>query len=174
MSNRWKSNSRNESGAFLKRFKTELIVGFILGAIPLLIHSTSQAELQAILQSLLASAPIISHGFCLLTIYIAVCIHKKIHRLKSDRMRERFEVIYKVTAEVGTSFLTLLRTGLGAIVGFLMIAPFMEDVPISLNHWLTTLMLCLITLLFSASVSLLHDFLMTRPTRSHPKNHIRL
>ena len=89
-------------------------------------------------------------------------------------MRERFEVIYKVTAEVGTSFLTLLRTGLGAIVGFLMIAPFIEDVPISLNHWLTTLMLCLMTLMFSASISLLHDFLMTRPTRSHPKNYIRL
>jgi len=174
MSNRWKSNSRNESGAFRRRFKTELIVGFILGAIPLLVHSTSQAELQAILQSLLASTPIVSHAACLLTIYIAVCIHKKIHRLKSDRMRERFEVIYKVTAEVGTSFLTLLRTGLGAIVGLLMIAPFMEDVPISLNHWLTTLMLCLMTLVFSASVSLLHDFLMTRPSRSHPKNHIRL
>ena len=174
MSNRWKNNSRNESGAFLRRFKIELIVGFILGAIPLLVHSTSQAELQALLQSLMACAPIVSHGFCLLTIYIAVCIHKKIHRLKSDRMRERFEVIYKVTAEVGTSFLTLLRTGLGAIVGFLMIAPFIEDVPISLNHWLTTLMLCFMTLVFSASVSLLHDFLMTRPTRSHPKNHIRL
>ena len=89
---------------FSGALKSKTVVGFILGAIPLLIHSTSQAELQAILQSLLASAPIISHGFCLLTIYIAVCIHKKIHRLKSDRMRERFEVIYKVTAEVGTSF----------------------------------------------------------------------
>ncbi|QAY84340.1 hypothetical protein CUN61_10205 [Pseudomonas arsenicoxydans] len=174
MSNRWKSNSRKDSGVFLRRFKTELIVGFILGAVPLLINSTNQAELQAILQSLLASAPILNHAGCLLTIYVAVCIHKKIHRLKSDRMRDRFEMIYKVTAEVGTSFLTLLRTGLGAIVGFLMIAPFMDEAPISLNHWLSTALYCAMTLVFSASVSLLHDFLMTRPTRSHPKNHIRL
>ncbi|MNR16621.1 hypothetical protein D3C85_1332330 [compost metagenome] len=63
MSNRWKNNSRNESGAFLRRFKIELIVGFILGAIPLLVHSTSQAELQALLQSLMACASIVAMVF---------------------------------------------------------------------------------------------------------------
>lgn len=163
-----------DSGRFLRRFRTELIVGFLLGTLPLLLHSTRSSELHTMFQSLLASTPIIDHAICLLMAYSLVCLHKKLYRLKTDRMRERFEALYQVTAEVGTSFLTLLRTGLGAIVGFLIVAPFMEVEPIALKQWLANVALGVMTLVLWAWVSMLHDFLMPQPVRSQAKNHIRL
>lgn len=174
MSNRWQSNSYADFGRFLRRFRTELIVGFLLGTVPLLMHSTRPSELHAMLRALLTSTPVIDHAVCLLLIYSLVCLHKKLYRLKTDRMRERFESVYQVTAEVGTSFLTLLRTGLGAIVGFLIIAPFIEVEPVALKQWLANAVLGIMTLVLSAWVSLLHDFLLPQPSRAHVKNHIRL
>lgn len=174
MSNGLQKNSYTDVGRFLRRFKTELIVGFLLGTIPLLLHSTRPSELHSMFQSLLASTQVIDHAVCLLMVYSVVCLHKKLYRLKTDRMRDRFEAIYQVTAEVGTSFLTLLRTGLGAIVGFLVIAPFVEIEPIALSQWLANVVLGVMTLVLSAWVSLLHDFLLPQPAHRHPKNHIRL
>ncbi|RMT99166.1 hypothetical protein ALP37_04204 [Pseudomonas amygdali pv. sesami] len=168
------NNLKTESIAYVKKLPTELIVGFLLGTIPILEYSSTEKEIDDAFSMLLAPEALIKHYFTLLIPYLLVCALKFALRFRSDAAVESFRFIYKIFAEVGASFLTMLRTGLGALIGFYAVVLFKNTVQLLPNQHLDVIGYIIMTLMFSGALSILHDFLAAAGKNIDNKNPIKL
>ncbi|RMQ42017.1 hypothetical protein ALP86_03003 [Pseudomonas amygdali pv. mori] len=168
------NNLKTESIAYVKKLPTELIVGFLLGTIPILEYSSTEKEIDDAFSMLLAPEALIKHYFTLLIPYLLVCALKFALRFRSDAAVESFRFIYKIFAEVGASFLTMLRTGLGALIGFYAVVLFKNTVQLLPNQHLDVIGYIIMTLMFSGALSILHDFLEAAGKNIDNKNPIKL
>src|SRR5690606_38566662 len=104
------------------------------------------------------------YGILLLALILLTAFKWKL-RFMSNTVQNILVWVLKIAAEVGTSFLTALRTGLGAMLGFMIVWHTAEPETLTLGNWLGLLILFASTLFITGVISLLHDAIqhMNRP-----------
>ncbi|QYX49419.1 hypothetical protein K3F43_07925 [Pseudomonas tussilaginis] len=113
------NKTKIECYEFLSKLKTEIPLPILQGSLPVIIFSRKESDVDAILGGLLAGDQLIKYSFYLLIPYAIVLLVKWGIRLSFDSSREKFEYLHLLISEVGTGFLTISRTGLGATIGCL-------------------------------------------------------
>ncbi|WP_369990572.1 hypothetical protein [Pseudomonas xanthosomatis] len=103
----------------LRKLKTEIPLPLLQGAIPVILFSNTEDDVDAILGSLLAGGQLIKYSCYLLAPYAVVLIARFALRLSFDSSREKLEYIHDLISEVGNWFLTISRTAVGAAMGCL-------------------------------------------------------
>ncbi|WP_152419913.1 hypothetical protein [Stutzerimonas stutzeri] len=152
-----KSNFKQEIKMISAKLPNEILVGLLLGGIPAIANSGTRESFRKIFDALLTSEPLIAWYGILLLVLLSLTIFKWKFRFMSNLAQSIMIHMLKVAAEVGTSFLTALRTGLGAMLGFMIIWHTAEPETLTIGNWIGLLILFASTLFMTGVVSLLHD-----------------
>jgi len=112
-------STKSEFFEYISKLKTEIPLAILLGAAPIVVFSRKESDVDEILGGLLAGDQLIKYYFYLFFPYALVLLIKLGIRLSFDSSREKFEYIHSLISEVGTGFLTISRTGVGAAMGCL-------------------------------------------------------
>jgi hypothetical protein len=160
-----KSSFKQELKMLSAKLPSEIFVGFLLGGIPAIANSETRESFKKIFDALLTAEPLITwYGILLLALILLTAFKWKL-RFMSNTVQNILVWVLKIAAEVGTSFLTALRTGLGAMLGFMIVWHTAEPETLTLGNWLGLLILFASTLFITGVISLLHDAIqhMNRP-----------
>jgi len=166
-----RSNFKQDSIALLRQLPSEWAIAFLLGALPLWLFSHTQKDVDEIVQGLLAIGPLIEYSAYLIAPYGLVFLIKYGVRFRSEKNMWIFEFTHKVIAEVGTGFLTITRTGLGAVFGTLLIGLSSEIITISTQQIASLLVMIFSLTLANCAFALGKDTLIEhtiRPVSSNP------
>jgi hypothetical protein len=117
--NKKANNFKKEMTALISKLPSEWLFAFLLGTLPTLLFSSNEKDVDDIVQGLLASGPLIQYSAYLIAPYALAFFIKYAIRFSSDKSRGIFNFIHKIIIEIGTGFLTITRTGLGAVFGVL-------------------------------------------------------
>ncbi|MDF3242417.1 hypothetical protein [Pseudomonas veronii] len=166
-------NFKSELPQFSYKLMTELLLGIIIGAIPVWVNASSKQELEDTINGLLAIKQLINHASFLLIPYTVICLYSFAYNRKTDTGARRFNYIHKITTEVGTNLLAIIRAGLGAMFGYLTISAFTEMGAKSTAEFATTASYLLFTLILCTGISLFHDILTPKSRTSLYKNELK-
>ncbi|SEU04579.1 hypothetical protein SAMN03159512_04750 [Pseudomonas sp. NFR09] len=166
-------NFKIELPQFATKLITELLLGIIIGSIPVWINSRSKEGFEATINGLLAVKQLSDHASFLLIPYTVICIYSFAFTRKTEWGARRFNYIHKITSEVGTNLLAIVRAGLGAMFGYLTASAFTEFGAKSNTEYVTTALYLVFTLIFCAAVSLFHDTLTPQKLTSRYKNDLK-
>ena len=167
-------NAKTDICKFLTRAPTELLVGLLLSSIPVIYHTNSKEDANNIINLVLAPPPIINHATLLLGLYTFIFLYKYFFgRFRSERLQKVFYYICTISAEVGTSFLTIIRAGLGAIIGYGAASLYIHDIQLSRSQYFELAFMFLTTLLFSAWIAMTHEFLAAPAGSNRYKNPLK-
>lgn len=166
-------NFKIELPQFATKLMTELLLGIIIGAIPVWINSRSKEGFEATINGLLAVKQLTDHASFLLIPYTVICIYSFAFTRRTDLGARRFNFVHQVTSEVGTNLLAIVRAGLGAMFGYLTASAFTEFGAKSNTEYATTALYLLFTLIFCAAVSIFHDILTPQNSTTRYKNNLK-
>ena len=173
MNKAWHYNLKKELPEFLRKIKNELFTGVALGTIPVLLYSNSPRDLKRITESLLAADHLIDYAFYLLLIHIAISFIITRH-FKTDSAIARINYLYKASTEPGGCFLTIIRTGLGAIVGYIVVTASRLPEGMNVLMYFSATYDALYALLIASCVGSFQDLITPKRFKSHYKNELIL
>jgi hypothetical protein len=126
----------------------EIALAFTLGGVPVILNSETSAQLKATIDLLLAAPFLISYYVALLTLFFTAAIVSFKWRFNSSQNQARLMAIHRFLGEVGGSFLTAGRTGLGAMLGFTVVWHATEPDSLTLKNIVETawIILCMTAL----------------------------
>ncbi|MFJ2458806.1 hypothetical protein ACIOVC_09710 [Pseudomonas neuropathica] len=167
------SNFKKDTIALLRNLPSEWAIAILLGALPLWLFSHTQKDVDDIVQGLLAIGPLIDYSAYLIAPYGLVFLIKYGIRFRSDKSLWIFEFIHKVIAEIGTGFLTITRTGLGAVFGILMIGLSSNIITISTQQIMSLLVMIFSLTIANCALALGKDTLIEHTNRAISRNSIK-
>jgi hypothetical protein len=157
-----------------KKIRYEFFISVILGAIPVIIYTRNPKELDDIVSGLLAIGSIIDYaGFLLIPYCIATAIRFGM-RFISENAQKKLVTIHKMMTEVGTSFLTILRTGGGAMIGVLCLGLFTSIITLTKGDYIMLTVSVTCVLIACTCMAFLHEFLAKASRTSQYDNPIKL
>ncbi|MBD8091745.1 hypothetical protein IFT48_17270 [Pseudomonas fluorescens] len=172
--NKKPSNFKRDSIALMSKLPSEWVLAFLLGTLPILFFSSTQKDVDDIVQGLLAIGPLIKYSAYLVGPYAFVFLVKHGIRFGSDKSIDAFNFIHKIIAEIGTGFLTITRTGLGAVFGVLALGLTTDIITVN-NQQIISLGIMILSLtLTNCALALGKDTLIERTNRPPVKNPIKL
>jgi hypothetical protein len=172
--NKKPSNFKKDTIALISKLPSEWVLAFLLGTLPILFFSSTQKDVDDIVQGLLAIGPLIEYSTYLTGLYAFVFLVKHGIRFSSDKSIDTFNFIHKIIAEIGTGFLTITRTGLGAILGVLVLGLTTDIITIN-KYQLTSMTVMILSLtLANCALALGKDTLIEHTNRPSIKNPIKL
>ena len=173
MNKNWKSNFEKEAPIFKRAAGRELVIAFMLGTIPVFFNSGTSQEFQKTVESLLASDSLINHAALLLTLHLIISALLTRH-LKSDSTKTRLNYLHGISSEIGSTFLAILRAGLGAILGFLLVITFKNIGETTTATYISATAHAFLAFITTAAYSFLHELLKPKHFNSHYKNELVL
>lgn len=172
--NKKTSNFKRDTIALMSKLPSEWVLALLLGTLPVVFFSSTQKDVDDIVQGLLAIGPLIDYSAYLLAPYALVFIIKYGIRFSSDKSIGIFNFIHKIIAETGTGFLTITRTGLGAVFGVLALGLTTDIITISSQQFISSLVMILSLTLANCALALGKDTLIEHTNRPSMKNPIKL
>ncbi|MNJ44255.1 hypothetical protein D3C77_392990 [compost metagenome] len=166
------NNFKDEAIKLISKLPTEWSCAFMLGTLPILLFSRTSQGLDEMVAGLLAIGPLISYFGWMLVPYALVFSIKYCVRFSSDRSKSSFNFIHKVIAEVGTGFLTILRTGLGVAFGILLLSD--EVVAPTNGQYAMLYWMILMLSFFNCALALGKDEIIEKTDRPTYRNPIKL
>ena len=173
MNKAWHYNFKKELPVFLRKIKKELFTGVALGAIPVLIYSNTSLELKEITESLLAAEHLIDYAFYLLLIHVVISLIVTRH-FKTDSAIAKINYLYRVSTEIGNCFLTIIRTGFGAILGYMVVTALRLPEGMTVLMYFSATFDALYVLLIASCVASFQDLITPKRFKSHYKNELIL
>lgn len=158
----------------LWKLTTELPLAFLLGTVPVLWFSSSEKDVEIILGGLLASGPLIKYAAYLTILYALIITAKYAIRFSFDSSRDKFRYTYEIISEVGSGFLTITRTGLGAMMGVVILHHTSELVPGTPKQVTAAYATMISFALINCAIALVKDRAIEHTERKPEKNPIRL
>lgn len=171
--NKKPSNFKRDTIALTSKFPSEFILASLLGTLPTVFFSSTEKDVNEIVQGLLAIGPLIQYSAYLIAPYALVFIIKYGIRFSSDKSIDTFNFIHKNIAEVGAGFLTITRTGLGATLGVLVLGLTTDIITINSQQIMTLSVMILSLTLTNCALALGKDTLIEQTTRPYIKNPIK-
>ncbi|KAB0568935.1 hypothetical protein [Pseudomonas palleroniana] len=172
--NKKPSNFKRDTIALIRKLPSEFILASLLGTVPTVLFSSTEKDVNEIVEGLLAIGPLIQYSTYLIAPYVLAFIIKHGIRFSSDKSIDTFNFIHKNIAEVGTGLLTITRTGLGAALGVLVLGLTTDIITINSQQIATLIVMILSLTLANCALALGKDTLIEQTTRSHIKNPIKL
>ncbi len=136
------------------RASRELALAFALGGVPVLLNSESSAQFKAMLDLLLAAPFLMGYYAWLCLAFAVAAIVKYKWRFMSARYQRWLDAVHLFLGDIGGSFLTAGRTGLGAILGFLTVWHWVEPDSVSAENITRTLVMVVGLTLLSVMLAL--------------------
>ncbi|NUT82430.1 hypothetical protein [Pseudomonas brassicacearum] len=156
-----------------KKALSELAIATLLGALPVAIYATNPKALDSITGGLLASGELINHAGYLIYLYMAATAIRYGMRFTSETIQERFVAFHNLTAEIGTSFITIIRTGLGAMIGVLVLALTTDIIILDRSDYAGLAAYILIVSIVSTGLAVLHEILAVVSKKPKYENDLR-
>ncbi|MFJ4349326.1 hypothetical protein ACIPZ5_00320 [Pseudomonas sp. NPDC089428] len=141
----------------ISKLKTEIPLPIFLGALPVVIFSNKESDVNEMLKALLAGNQLMKYYFYILFLYALVIIIKIGVRLSHDSSRQKLEYIHEIIGEVGTGFLTISRTGIGAAMGCLYLVHTTEIISATPSELFRTYASAFILLIFNCAIVFAKD-----------------
>ena len=151
----------------------EFVIATLLGSLPVAIYATNAKALDSITGGLLASGELINHAGYLIYLYVAATALRYGMRFTSEGIQEKFVAFHNLTTEIGTSFITIIRTGLGAMIGVLVIALSTDIITLTSSDYAGLLGYIFIVLVVSTALAVLHEVLAKASKRTLYNNPLR-
>lgn len=161
---------RNEQRpiGMIRRQLRELSVAFVLGGVPVLLNAEPSEQFKDLVATLLAGPFFLNYyAFLFAALMIAACVQFKF-RFNSNRYQAWLMDFHRFMVDVGAGFLTAARTGLGVMLGFLIVWHYVEPDSFNVPNFIviTFLTLCL---MFSSSALAFGVEIMNDPKRAAAK-----
>lgn len=156
------------------KMKTEIPLPLLQGALPVILFSKTESDVDAILGGLLAGGQLITYSCYLLIPYAAVLVIKFAIRFSFDSSRAKFEYIHDLIVEVGTWFLTISRTGVGAAIGCLFLVHTTEIITATPGEITRTYYNVLSLLILNCGLVRFKDYVINRINPKRPPNPYKL
>lgn len=172
--NKKPSNFKKEMVALISQLPSEWLLAFLLGTLPTWIFSSTEKDVDEIVQGLLAIGPLIQYSAYLIALYVLAFIIKHGIRFSSDKSKGIFNFFHKVIAEIGTGFLTITRTGLGAALGVLVLGLTTDIITINDQQIISLSAMILSLTIANCALALGKDTLIEHTNRPSIKNPIKL
>lgn len=169
-----KENKQGTDFRYLaKKTLYELVIAILLGSLPVVFYATNPQALDSITGGLLASGELIKHAGYLIYLYIAATALRYGMRFTSEGIQEKFVAFHNLTTEIGTSFITIIRTGLGAMIGIFAVALSTDIITLTRSDYAGLLGYIFIVLTVSTALSVLHEVLAKASKKTLYKNPLR-
>ncbi|WEJ70320.1 hypothetical protein [Pseudomonas sp. PSE14] len=110
---------RSRLRELVARCLRELCVSFVVGGLPLLLQSRNPKQVDEAVNALLAPEFLMSYYLYLVIAFGFISIVYLYLRSASEEAQHWITATHKFMTEVGCGFLTAIRMGLGATIGFL-------------------------------------------------------
>ncbi|WP_434580213.1 hypothetical protein J3P95_18095 [Pseudomonas sp. Z5-35] len=165
------NNFKKDTLALISKIPSEWAIAFLLGTVPLWFFSSTQKDVEDIIQGLLAIGPLIEYSAYLIAPYALVFIIKYGIRFSSEKSIWIFDFVHSIIAEVGTGFLTITRTGLGAIFGILSLGLATHIVTVTPQQILSLSVMIFTLTVVNCALALGRDTLIehtSRPSNNNP------
>ena len=172
--NKKPSNFKKEMVALISQLPSEWLLAFLLGTLPTWIFSSTEKDVDEIVQGLLAIGPLIQYSAYLIALYVLAFIIKHGIRFSSDKSKGIFNFFHKVITEIGTGFLTITRTGLGAALGVLVLGLTTDIITINDQQIISLSAMILSLTIANCALALGKDTLIEHTNRPSIKNPIKL
>lgn len=169
-----KNNFKIELKSFLHQIPYEICIAFLLAALPVYIYSANAAVVNENVKGLLATETLIKHSALLIGIYALATGVRVAIRFQSDNAQRRLISFHKLTTEIGTSFLTIIRTGLGTMIGVLALALTTNFFVLSLADYAGLITSIFFVCLVSTSLAVFHESLANTYNVRKTKNSLIL
>jgi hypothetical protein len=153
------SNFKSEVKKFAKKISSEIIIATLLGTLPVTIYSVNAKSLDDTVGGLLAIGNLINYAGYLTVVFILATGLRYIFRFSSESAQRNLVAFHRITAELGTCFLTVIRTGLGAMIGILIIAFSTNVITLSPGEYISLTGSIFCVLLVSTSLAVGHELL---------------
>lgn len=144
---------------FGRRMVREIPRALALGTIPVMLNAQSSEKFNEIFALLLAAPFFLHYYLSLLLAFVIVGLSQFLMRFQSERYQGWLNTLHSFFADIGGSFLTAMRTGLGAIIGFLIIWRVLEPQSITVKAAISTLFFVLLLTVICAAFALLEETL---------------
>ncbi|MDT8907016.1 hypothetical protein [Pseudomonas prosekii] len=167
------SNFKKDTIALIRKLPSEWAIAFLLGTVPLWLFSSTQKDVDDIVQGLLAIGPLIEYSTYLMAPYAIVFFIKYGIRFSSDKSIWMFDFIHKIIAEIGTGFLTITRTGLGAVFGVLSLGLATNIITVSSQQILSLSVMIFSLTLANCALAFGRDTLIEHTSRRPNNNPIK-
>lgn len=172
--NKKKSNFRKEMVALISKLPSEWLLAFLLGTLPTLLFSSTEKDVDNMVQGLLAIGPLIQYSAYLIGPYALAFLIKYGIWFSSDKSRGIFSFAHKIILEIGTGFLTITRTGLGAIFGVLVLGLTTNIITVNNKQIISLSGMILSLTIANCALALGKDTLIERTNRPSTNNPIKL
>ena len=172
--NQKNSSFKKDTIELISKSPSEWFLAFLLGTVPTVIFSSTEKDVDEIVQGLLAIGPLIQYSAYLVAPYALVFIIKHGIRFNSDRSRGIFNFIHKNIAEVGTGFLTITRTGLGAVIGVLALGLTTKIITVNNQQAISLIAMTVSLTVINCGLALAKDRLIENTNRPYIKNPLKL
>ena len=173
MNKNWKRNFEKEAPIFKRIAGRELIIALLLGAVPVFFNSETSYEFQKIVESLLASENLIKHASFLLMLNLFISALLTRH-FKTDSAKKKLNYMHEISSEIGSTFLAILRTGLGAILGFLFVTIYKATGVTAKEIYISATAHAFLAFITTVGFAYLQEFLNPKHFKSHYKNELTL
>lgn len=137
-----------------RRCLMEVVISFLLGAVPVLAHSESAKALKEILDVLLASTFFMYYFAALFLAFMVAALIQYFWRFGNERHQAGLLALHNILGNVGAGFLSAMRTGAGAIMGFLIVWHSLEPETMTLGSVARTVFMVVILIYISAVLAL--------------------
>jgi len=144
---------------FKRRMAREIPRAIALGTIPVLLNAQSTEQFNQIFELLLAAPFLLDYYMWLAAMFFVVGVAQFLVRFRSERHQGWLNSLHRFFADIGGSFLTAIRTGLGAIIGFLLIWRVLEPASITPKDVASTLFWVIFLTALCAGFALLEETL---------------
>lgn len=142
-----------------RRCLVELLISFVLGTVPVLVHSESAKSLREILGVLLASEFFLYYFASLAAAFaIAALVYGRMN-FREGRHQRWLISFHRLLGDVGSSFLGAIRTGAGAVIGFLIMWHTLEPETISASNVIKVIGSAVVLIILSAGLALGEEIL---------------
>ncbi|KAB0547912.1 hypothetical protein F7R01_10450 [Pseudomonas argentinensis] len=141
------------------RAASEIPRAIALGCIPVLLSTETQEQFEKIFEWLLAAPLLVDYYMKLLIAFGVVGVCTYLWRFGSSRHQTVWGAIHRFFGDIGGSLLTAIRTGLGAIMGFMLVWPWMEAKTLTVANYLEMLFLMVVLLGVCVLISILEETL---------------
>jgi hypothetical protein len=168
-----KSNFKAEFKQLVKQISYEIIISILLGSLPVAIYATNAQTLDDIVAALLASGSLIDYAGCLIIPYLLATFLRWAIQFKSEDVQAKLVYFHKITTEIGTSFLSIIRTGLGTMIGILIIALTTDIITLTPGDYIGLIGSTLCVLIVSSGLAIFHDLLAKHANFTNSNNPLK-
>lgn len=138
----------------LRRSLMEIVISFLLGTVPVLAHSESAKALKEMLDVLLASEFFIYYFASLFLAFMVAAVIQYFWRFGNERLQAGLIALHNLLGNVGAGFISVIRTGAGALMGFLIVWHSLEPESLTIRNVAENVFILVSLIFFSAALSL--------------------